>query len=161
MSLDNKINFKPLTIDWIRKNAWDPKTKTWMSFKYYYQNGGYPNNEAYGPQSVEKVTDRNKHEKVFCSEFQPDGNLIERNWKTDEQKIYKKWLSGTKPGPYKYENYNYANKNYYFYYLSGKGKFSNGEIHDYPLQICQTNSIGDNCIDGPNWIEVEPNDLLE
>jgi len=81
MSLDNKINFKPITIDWIRKNAWDPKTKTWMTFKYHYENGADPNSKHYGPVYVENVTDRNKRDKVFCAEFQPNDDMIERNEK--------------------------------------------------------------------------------
>lgn len=161
MALDNKINFKPVTVDWIRKNTWNKKTKKWMPFKYHYENGSDPNSKRYGPVYVEKVTDRNKRDKVFCAEFQPDGDLNERNQKTGEKKVYKNWLSGDKPGPYKFETRNYANKKHNFYFLSGKGKFCAGKKHDLYLQICENNYVSDNFIDGPNWIEAEPNDLLE
>ena len=161
MSLDNKINFKPVTVDWIRKNAWNKKTKKWMPFKYHYENGADPNRKYYGPVYVQKVTDRNKRDKVFCAEFQPDGDLNERNQKTGEKKVYKNWLSGDKPGPYKYETRNYANKKHNLYFLSGKGTFCGGKKRDLYLQICENNYVSDNCTDGPNWIEAEPNDLLE
>jgi hypothetical protein len=165
MKLKNKINFKPVTIEWIRKNLWDASNKKWKTLYYHYENGADPNDiHSGGPVYVEKVEDRNKHDKVFCAEFQPDGNLLEFVRVKDSlklTKIYKNWLESDKPGPYKYESINYANEKGKFYYLSGIAKFCNDSQYEFRMQICYNNDVGDNCIDGPNWIEVEPNDLLE
>lgn len=164
MKLKNKINFKPVTIEWIRKNLLDASNKKWKTLYYHYENGADPNDiSAGGPVYVEKVEDRNKRDKLFCAEFKPDGNLLEFVSVKDRlklKKVYKNWLESDKPGPYKYKKINYSNEKDKFYYLSGIAKFCNGSEHEFRMQICRNNYISDNCIDGPNWIEVEPSDYF-
>lgn len=160
-SMPDKINFQPVNIEWVRKNLWNPKTRSWRPYYYYYSNGDNPNNPHYGPVMVQDVANRTNRDKVFCNEFTFDGDLIEKKMKNgmlEDVKIHKGWLHSKEPGPYKWKNYNYVNKRR-FYFLSGTGQFcgdKSGTRHNYPLQICQCNLISDNCINCLNWIEYKP-----
>lgn len=162
MGLDNKINFKPLTIDYIKKNLYNKKTKKWKSIKYYYPDGDNPNDPHYGPIVIQNPKDRNKRDKVFCNTFTPNGDLIETDsidYQKKHKKIYKDWLLSNKSGPYKYKHTNYKNENNKFYYLDGNGEFCNEDKHKIPIQVCQSNYVSDNCISGPSWIETDKDEI--
>ena len=154
--LKNKINFQPITVEILRKKYWNPNTKKWKSIKYYYANGDYPNDERFGPVMIDNVLDRNNREKVFYDEFKPNGDLIERDMKTNKLKKYKNWLQSDKLGPYKYKDYNYLNERKFFY-LGGHMQYrgDNTVYKDKGLQICQGNYLSGNCVDGPSWIETD------
>ena len=156
INLKGKINFEPLTVELLRKKYWNSHTKKWMPIHSYYGDGGDPNDERFGPVYLPNVKDRNNRKKLFCNQFIPTGNLIEKNMKTLKRKTYKNWLKSNKIGPYKYKDYDYKNKQQFFY-LDGKMKFCGDDqiYEDLGLQICQGNYVSDNCVGGPNWIETD------
>lgn len=155
--MPGKFNFQPVNIEWIRANLWNNVDNKWKPLKYYWSNGDNPNNPIHGPVMVLNVHDRNKNEKVFCSEYTFDGDLLEYdmiNGLLKNKKVYKGWLNSNAPGPYKWKGYDYNNNKKYFY-LSGVGQFCGyKDKHNFPLQICKCNYISDKCISGLNWIEV-------
>lgn len=159
--MKGKFNFQPVSIEWIRANLWDARNKVWKPLNYYWSNGDNPNNPARGPIMVLNVLDRNKYDKVFSYEIIFDGDLIEYDYPTTRmpvfsdlknKKIHKDWLQSNKPGPYKYENYDYENEKKYFY-LSGMAKFGkNDEPMQVQVQVCKCNRVSDTCVGGLSWI---------
>ena len=141
--LKNKLIFKPITVELLKKKYWNSKTKKFKPVKYYYSNGDDPTNENYGPQMVKNIKDKNKRSKVFCNQFTPNGDLIE----------YDK-ITGLKNNKLKLSDHKNYNHKKNFYYLDGKMKYcgSDEEFDNEGLQICNGNYLSPNCVNSPAWI---------
>lgn len=129
--------FRKLSVNIVRNEFWNKKTKKSKIINYYWFNG------FINPSKL----NRNIHKYTFI----PNGDLKEMkmiNGKLQTIKIHKDWLSTSKSGPYKRDD-----KNNVFYFLEGKIFFEK-TVYTGGMQICKNplNKLSDSCIGGSNWI---------
>lgn len=121
--------FVPLTIDLIRRRYFDKTTGAFRPI-HYYSSEGNPNVIPPVPR---------------VDTFTPSGNLTDY---TDKHVTHEKWLQGSKPGPYKWKDFDYTNKQKFFN-LDGRIHYAGyKEVYDSGLQICQGNHLSNNCMSG-------------
>ena len=146
--IDNtKISVKPLTVDIIRSDYWDKKTKKGKEIHYY------------SFQSYDGKDLNNKSPMEYEEDFEifiPDGKL--KHEINGKEEIIDDWLSKSNKGPYKKSDSGKGRPD--FYYLGGLKIYNNRKEY-YWAQVCSgpLNVISEDCLDEVNWWIGEPSRL--
>ncbi len=144
-SSDDNILVKLLTVESVKKNYWNKKTKKGAEIHYY-------SFQSYGGKI------NNKPPKVAPDSFEifiPDGSL--KHTVDGKEKIIKDWLSKSTVGPYKKKDAGKGQPD--FYYLGGWRIYSK-KREKYWAQICSgpLNVVSEDCLDEVNWwVKVDNN----